>query len=100
MFRRLRLIALSRFCERILGEIAAISSDASQPFPERYQSVYRLLQERDREVARAFDDPRRSQAIMQLGLICRLGLLEPEEIAGFSPGIQAALAFLRDTPAR
>jgi hypothetical protein len=44
-----------------------------------------LIERRDRELARAFDAPRRSQVISQLALIFSLGLLTPEELSRFTP---------------
>jgi len=42
------------------------------------------LQERDRELAWAFDDLRRSTAIQHLTAWIRLDVLTQEELAGFS----------------
>jgi hypothetical protein len=63
-FRQLREIALERFCERVLQELDAISRDVSRTQHERYVSVFGLLQDRDDELGRAFNNPRRSQMIL------------------------------------
>lgn len=65
-FRKLREIALERFCERVLGEIGTIASIGETSYHERYLKIYRLIDQRDDELARAFSDPRRSRAILQL----------------------------------
>jgi hypothetical protein len=45
-----------------------------------------LLQDRDEELAHAFNDPRRSRMIVQLAAIHAYGLLESEEFARFTAG--------------
>ena len=85
IFRELREVALERFCSRVLDELEPLRLDASRSHHERYLAVYRLLQERDQELAHAFNDPRRSQMIMQLAAIHAYGLLEPGELARFTP---------------
>jgi inhibitor of KinA sporulation pathway (predicted exonuclease) len=84
LFRQFRTVALERFCGRSLTEIEQISSGSGRSFHERYLDVYRSLQKRDHELAEAFDDPRRSRAIMQLAAINSRGLLKPEELMRFT----------------
>ena len=60
VFRQLRPIALDRFCWRVLDEIQQVSADTKRSTHERYLAVYDLIQRRDRELADAFNDPRRS----------------------------------------
>jgi hypothetical protein len=43
-----------------------------------------LVEERDKQMANAFDDFRRSTAVMQLGIMRRMKLLTDEELALFS----------------
>ncbi|HEX9581518.1 MAG TPA: hypothetical protein VF970_10475 [Gemmatimonadales bacterium] len=85
LFRELREVALERLCKRVLDEVQPRLADSSRTYYERYIDIFRLLKERDRDVARGFDDPRRSHMIQQLAAIHRLGLLEPEELARFTP---------------
>jgi len=85
IFRELREVALERFCHRVLDELEALRLDSSRSNHERYLAVYRLLQDRDQELAHAFNDPRRSRMIVQLAAIHAYGLLEPGEVARFSP---------------
>ena len=91
VFRQLREVALDRFCRRVLDEIEPLRLNASRSHHERYLDVLRLLQERDQELADAFDDPRRSQMILQLGAMHAYGLLEPEELARFTPRTRATV---------
>ena len=85
VFRELRVVALERFCERVLDEINHLSSDIGMTAHDRYTEVYRLIERRDRELARAFDGPSRSKATAQLTLMSSLGLLSPEELSRFTP---------------
>lgn len=99
VFRELRGVALERFCDRTLDELGRLAADRSRPAHDRYLDAYRLIEERDRELSRAFDAPRRSQAMMQLALISSLGLLTPEELSRFFPAtresIDVTAAYLR-----
>ena len=67
---------------------------------ERYLNIYRLLKRRDRELADAFNGPRRSTAVQQPTVIYSQGLLSEEEFARFSPETRSAvdsfLAIARD----
>ena len=85
IFKRLRAIALERFCERILGEIARISSDDGKSKHERYLAIYRLLQKRDKEIVPIFDYLRRSTAVRQVCAFRSHDLLTEEELRQFSP---------------
>jgi hypothetical protein len=85
VFSELRKVALERFCARVLEEIEAASSDASRSYHERYLTIYQLLQKRDKELALAFNDPRRSGMMIQLVALHMRGLLQPEELARFTP---------------
>ena len=84
IFRELRELALDRFCKRILDQLETLRLDTSRSHHERYLDTFRFLQDRDDEVAHAFNDPRRSQMIIQLAAIHAYGLLEPDELARFT----------------
>lgn len=90
-FRKLRDAALDRFCERTLEQIDAVRSDSARSHHERYIAIVRLLNERDAELARTFDDPRRSRMIIQLAVLYSLDLLLPGEVASFSTATRAQL---------
>jgi hypothetical protein len=100
LFRRVREPALERLCERVLDEVEAIRIDASRSHHERYRSLFALLRKRDAQIARAFDDPSRSQMIIQLANICALDLLVPGELERFTPQTRARVEFLTKERAR
>jgi len=85
VFKRLRELALERFCERILGEIAGISSDGAKSNHERYLAIYRLVRERNKEIEPIFDHLRRSTAVQQICSFRFHDLMTEEELRQFSP---------------
>ena len=85
IFRQLRLVALERFCKRVLDEVPRFSLDTERSYHQRYLGLFRWLGDRNDELAKAFDDPRRSQMLWQLAAICAYGLLTPDELARFTP---------------
>ena len=65
-WKHLRIVhvaALERFCSRVTRQCRDILDDANLTAHERYLRLFRLLRERDEELASAFDDMRRSRAI-------------------------------------
>jgi hypothetical protein len=84
LFRQLQSVALQRFCQRVLDEIVQVASEADKSSHERYGEIYGLIQKRDKELAAAFDGPRRSRALVQLAHLQGHGLLTEEEFSRFS----------------
>jgi hypothetical protein len=87
VFRRLHSIALERYCQRVLEEVRA-AADCKGDYHDCYRKVYRLLRERDKTLAAAFDDPRRSTAFVLLANMLAEELLTEEEIKQFSDDAQ------------
>lgn len=85
VFRKLRVPALERFCQQILDEVRQISDDPDRGAHERYLAVYDLIRRRSRQIADAFDDPRRSATFRQILAIQSHRLLTDEELGRFSP---------------
>ena len=94
-FRKLREVALQRFCERILVEVGCITSDTKQTSHARYLKAFEVIQERDDQIARAFNNPRRSAALSQLAAMISLDLISQEELRSFTPRTQSVLEALR-----
>jgi hypothetical protein len=91
IFRELRELALDRFCKRVLAELEDVAQDSSRSHHERYLGVFRLLQDRDDELAHAFNDPRRSRMLIQLSAIYAYDLLAPNEFNRFTPQARATV---------
>jgi hypothetical protein len=84
VFRRLREIALERFCQRALAEMQYVASEPQKTSHERYLAVWKVMNGRDDELAAAFNNPRRSVMLEQLTLMRSRKLLTDEEMAEFS----------------
>ena len=91
LFRRFHEIALERFCERVLREVRAATTEHSDSYHDRYLKVFELIQDRNQTMARAFDDVRRSKAFLLLANIKQQDLLTEEELMQFSPEARNAI---------
>ncbi len=87
VFGELRKIALDRLCDRVLSEAGREIGRTGKTAHERYLSLYKLIQKRDDDIARGFNDFRRSTALTQIGTIHSMGLFSGEELRRFSPEI-------------
>jgi hypothetical protein len=100
VLRRVHPLALERFCGRVLAEIGRVSRDGAKGHHARYLQVFGIIQQRDREMARLFDNPRRSHALTMLAQIRSQGLLTEDEFSSLSP--ERAVPFrccsVRDEP--
>ncbi len=84
VFRRLREVALERFCQRVLAEMKYAASEPEKTSHQRYLAVWKVMNDRNDELAAAFDNPRRSAALEQLMLMRSHKLLTDEEMTQFS----------------
>jgi hypothetical protein len=91
LFRKVREVALERFCENVLTEVSKLSSKSGKSAHERYLAIYKRIRRRDRELAEAFDSPSRSRALFQLAMLLRLKLLDQDEIGAFRPETKEAV---------
>jgi hypothetical protein len=91
LLRQLSSVALDRFCNRVLEEVRTLTSQPGKTNHERYLAVYKRLQRRDRELANAFNDLRRSTAFAQLACMCQLKLITDEEFEEFSDRARGAV---------
>jgi hypothetical protein len=97
VFRRLHRIALERYCERVLQEVK-LATACNDSYHDCYLKVYRLMRDRDKTMARTFDDLRRSNAIIQLLNIINEGLLTDDELKQFSQEFQNRIAAIKSLP--
>ena len=91
VFRELHGIALGRFCKRVIEEVQAITTSCTNNHHDCYREVYDLMRRRDKELARAFDDMRRSTALILLANIKSKGLLTEEELMRLSAETREAI---------
>jgi hypothetical protein len=94
VLRRVHPLALERFCEHALAEIDRVSRDGAKGHHARYLQIFRIIKESDREIARLFDNPRRSHALMMLAQIRAQGLLTDDEFSSLSPETRGAIQML------
>jgi hypothetical protein len=100
VFRRLHRIALERFCERVLKEVQAAAAEHTDGYHDSYLKVFTLIRDRDKTIASAFNDPRRSNAFILLANIKHEGLLTAAELDQFSPEARQAIDSHRKRLAR
>ena len=84
IFRELRPVWIERFSEQVNSELLSYLSDERLSAYERYLKVYKFIVGRDRELGEAFNDFRRSTAVIQIRIIRLLGVIKDEELARFS----------------
>lgn len=84
LFQKLRELALERLSRNILDEIRAVCAIDTKSCHHRYLDVFKLTREREKEMAAAFDDPRRSTGIRQLAFMVAGGWVTDEELLKFS----------------
>lgn len=82
-FKKLKDLCLERFCDRVLREAENICKSDDKTAHERYSDLYKLIMERDKELADAFDGLNRNKAFIQLMLMYRLGLVEEKQLDEF-----------------
>ncbi len=92
VFRRLHAVAVERYCDLVLTEAQRLLADSAESSCDRYRALYDLMRRRDKEMERAFDDLRRSTALLQIAIIHGMGLWPQEEIAQFSPETRAMVS--------
>ena len=96
VLRELMPIALERFCERVLSEVCTVALETGKS-ARRYLAVFKLIHRRDDEMADAFNDVRRSRAMLRLACIKFLDVLTEEELARFSPETREHVEVLVET---
>ncbi len=91
VLRTLHPLALERYCERVLHDVERVVQDSSKGTHACYQALFELIQKRDREITRLFNDPRHSSALTMLAGLHAEGLLTEEEFSRLSPDTRSAV---------
>ena len=94
VLKRLHPLALERFCERVLAEVERVTDNQTRSAHERYLNIYKILGRRDRDIARLFNDPKRSQGLTMLAGIRSEGLLTEEEFSSLSTEARSVIEML------
>ncbi len=90
--QRLKSTLLERLCERINQKTLGILNDPSKTPYEKSLAIYEKTRRDDRDVARAFDDWRRSRLGTIILELDRQGLFTESDLQGFSPAIEEYIA--------
>jgi hypothetical protein len=97
VLRHLHPLALERFCDRVLAEIERVTHLSAQSAHQRYLDIFKTIEQRDREIASIFDDPKRSNALTMLARMRSEGLLMEDEFSSLSPEMRGAIQLLLGT---
>lgn len=92
-FKIIHAALLEHFSQQTIVKIRALL-DGPGSNHERYLKLWKLIERRDRQLARAFDDFRRSTALQQLGIMRGAGLLQDDDLAQFSEETQQVVETL------
>jgi len=96
VLRSVHRSALDRYCSRVLDECVATIQRADLSAHDRYLKLYTLLKERDKSLAAAFDDLRRSTALQRLAAMIALRVVTDQELSQFSVATRDAARMLAD----
>jgi len=94
ILRRVHPLALERFCQRVLGDAERIVRNSALSHHERYLEIFKFMQQRDRDIAHLFDDPKRSRALTMLAHMRAEGVLMEEEFSSLSRQTRSAVEML------
>jgi len=94
LLRKFHELAVERYCQRVLVELDHLRSDSTKSAHQRYLDIYKLIDDRDNEIAQTFNDSRRSTALIELCAIRSLELISNQEFAQFSQTTQDRINFL------
>lgn len=85
---------LATLCARINQKSLEILQRPHVSEPDKYQQLYRHLQDSDQLVAECFDDWRRSTMWLTLRILYSRGLLRPEHVSHLTEPAKALLVDL------
>jgi hypothetical protein len=94
VLRRIHPLALERYCERVLAEIQRVTHKRAQTTRQRYLEIFKIVEQRDREMSEIFNDPRRSNALTMLARIRAAGMLTEDEFSRLSPETRSDVELL------
>ena len=94
LLRELQPVALERLCSRILSQVSRQCDSTGQTSHQRYLKVFSLVEEGDHDIARAFNNPRRSAAFMRLTAMRSQGLITDGELLRFTAATRSRIKAL------
>ncbi|MDB6023472.1 MAG: hypothetical protein JWQ04_3329 [Pedosphaera sp.] len=97
-FSQLKPVLLNRFCQKILDEAGQIATGPTGTPHERYLKLYQFIQREDRKIADAFNDHRRSTALIMLTHLYSHGLMTKEELMTFGEETRQVILMVSASP--
>jgi hypothetical protein len=88
LLRELTPVAIARLCKRILAEVSRTCAPESEPYHDRFCKAHSIMESGNYELGIAFDNLRRSNALLRLTIMKGRGLITDEEFAKFSEETQ------------
>ena len=85
VFKKIKEQAIESFCNRALDEFRELIDDNQEPSHNRYLLLYRLVENRDKQMSLLFDNHSRSKATLQLMGIRAEGLANEKMLSELSP---------------
>jgi len=79
-YQKLYDLALDRFCRSVLANAQTIAQNDVLSAHARYRTLYRLMRNRDKDMAMAFNVGRRSEVSLSLMTMIAYDLLTDEEL--------------------
>lgn len=87
-FKRVKAEALDKCCKQVLDDVREGMDDPELSNHAKYLYLYKLIENADKRIATIFDYNARSKAQLQLALMKSDGLLNAQQISGFSDELQ------------
>ena len=87
-FKLVKASTLDSCCKQVLDDVREGLDDNSLSNHQKYQYLYKLIENGEKRITTIFDYNSRSKAMLQLALMKSEGLLEPQHISGFSSKLQ------------
>ncbi|HEV2695818.1 MAG TPA: peptide ABC transporter substrate-binding protein [Verrucomicrobiae bacterium] len=84
LLQKLKPVLLDRLCGQILQHAVDTAGKPGMTNHDRYLKLFHLIQEQNQEIAFAFDNHRRSTALMKILQLRKIGLFTAEEFSKFS----------------
>lgn len=84
VFKKIKEIAIERFCIRALQEFEEVINNKNDHVHNRYLLLYKLVQNRDKQMQLIFDSNSRSKASLQLLAIRGEGLADESLLSKLS----------------
>jgi len=79
-YNELYELALDRFCQGVLADAQTIAQNETLSAHARYATLYRLMRNRDKSLAMAFNGRRRKEVSLSLRLMVAYNLLSDQEL--------------------